>query len=111
MPESIRFHLDENADPDIALALREHGIDVSTTPGKNLLSASDETQFEFIKREKRIIITHDRDFLRLASKDFNHPGIIYCPFEKYSLGKIIVHCIALHNNATAEEMKGNIEYI
>lgn len=28
MPERIRFHLDENVDPDIALALRWNGIDV-----------------------------------------------------------------------------------
>jgi len=31
MNERIRFHLDENVDPVIALALRRYGIDVTTS--------------------------------------------------------------------------------
>jgi hypothetical protein len=30
MPDRIRFHLDENADPRIATALRRENIDVTT---------------------------------------------------------------------------------
>jgi hypothetical protein len=31
MSERIRFHLDENVDPAIALGLRRYGINVTTT--------------------------------------------------------------------------------
>jgi hypothetical protein len=41
MPERIRFHLDENVDPDIASALGRTGIDVTTSQQANLLAESD----------------------------------------------------------------------
>lgn len=47
MPERICFHLDENVDPDIALALRRAGMDVTTSQEANLLSQSDMVQLEF----------------------------------------------------------------
>ena len=44
MSERIRFHLDENVDPDIAIALRRHGVDVTTTVEAGLRMSDDETQ-------------------------------------------------------------------
>jgi hypothetical protein len=38
----IQFHLDENVDPDVALALRRHGIDVNTSRDMSLLGQADE---------------------------------------------------------------------
>jgi hypothetical protein len=45
MARTIRFHLDENCDRAIAEGLRRRGIDVSTTPEAELLSATAEEQF------------------------------------------------------------------
>ena len=47
MAERIRFHLDEHMDPDIAAALRRHGIDATTAVEAGLRAASDDTQFGF----------------------------------------------------------------
>ena len=41
MPRTIRFHLDENCPHAIAEGLRRRGIDVTTTPEVDLISASD----------------------------------------------------------------------
>lgn len=46
MSNRIRLHLDENADPAIALGLRRYGIDVTTTAEVGLLSQSDDTQLQ-----------------------------------------------------------------
>lgn len=46
MAERIRFHLDEHIDFDIALALRRHGIDVTTTNDARLRTKSDLDQWE-----------------------------------------------------------------
>lgn len=75
--ERIRFHLDENVDPVIAIALRRYGIDVTTTVEAGLRTADDESQLAFAKRESRVVVTHDDDFLRLAARDADHPGIAY----------------------------------
>jgi len=44
MAERIRLHLDENVDPDVALALRRHGIDITTTQDAGLRQQSDTAQ-------------------------------------------------------------------
>ncbi len=36
MIQRIKYHLDENVDPDIALAFRSQGIDVTTTFEMNM---------------------------------------------------------------------------
>jgi hypothetical protein len=41
--DRIRFHLDENVDPDIATALRRHDVDVTTT---NDAATADARQFD-----------------------------------------------------------------
>ena len=51
MPERVRFHLDEQVDPDVARALRRYGIDVTTTIEAGLRTHSDLAQLEFATRE------------------------------------------------------------
>jgi predicted nuclease of predicted toxin-antitoxin system len=63
----VRFHLDEHMDPDIALALRRYGIDITTTVESGLRTRDDDKQLEFIRSERRVIVTDDTDFLRLAA--------------------------------------------
>ena len=42
MPQTIKFHLDENVNPAIAKGLSGRGIDVTTTPEVGLIEANDE---------------------------------------------------------------------
>ena len=42
MKDKIRFHLDEQVDPEIASQLRRRGIDVTTTVEVGLRTSSDE---------------------------------------------------------------------
>ncbi|MFN2165387.1 MAG: DUF5615 family PIN-like protein [Anaerolineae bacterium] len=75
MAERIRFHLDEQVDPDIARALRQHGVDVTTTIDAGLRTALDEEQLDYARQARRVLVTHDADFLRVASRGVDHPGI------------------------------------
>lgn len=111
MPERIRFHLDENVDPDIALALRRAAIDVMTSQEANLLAKSDIAQLDFARTQSRILITHDDDFLILNSQGTNHSGIAYCQKNAKPIGYIIRMLILLYEVATPEEMRGRIEYL
>lgn len=111
MPKRIQFHLDENVDPDIALALRQAGIDVTTTQGANLLAKSDTLQLDFAKEKSRVLVTHDDDFLILNHQGIDHSGIVYCRKDTKSIGYIIRMLILLYEVATLEEMKGRVEYL
>jgi predicted nuclease of predicted toxin-antitoxin system len=107
----IRFHLDENVDPDIAKALRRHGIDVTTSGDRNLLGESDQTQLELSNLEQRVIVTHDPDFLRISGSGVEHCGIVYCHKTALSIGEVIEGLILVHEVLTPEEMVGRVEYL
>jgi predicted nuclease of predicted toxin-antitoxin system len=111
MPGEAQFHLDENVDPDIAEALRDQGIDVTTTNEMKLRGARDETQFDYAQRTRRVLITHDTDFLRIASKTFEHSGIVFVKFGSYTIGKIVLDCISLYHQFMAEDMRNRVEYL
>jgi predicted nuclease of predicted toxin-antitoxin system len=111
MLDEIRFHLDENVTPKIAKGIRAHGIDVTTTNEANLRSTSDETQFDYAQRTERVLITHDTDFLSIASTGVEHFGIVFAKQEGYSIGKIVLECISLYHQFSAEEMRNRVEYL
>jgi len=71
------FHLDENIDQAIARALRERGIDVTTSAEAQLVGARDIEQQEFSRESGRVILTQDSDFLRLHQAGYSHAGIIF----------------------------------
>ena len=111
MSEQIRFHLDENVDPAVATALRLQGIDVTTTREMNLLGQPDDVQFNFVCRQRRVIVTHDTDFLRLAAQNEAHWGVAFCQKGTRSLGEIIRSLTLIYEVLSADEMKSTIEYL
>ncbi|MBO1066572.1 MULTISPECIES: DUF5615 family PIN-like protein [Nostocales] len=111
MSEKIRFHLDENADPAIALGLRRYGIDVTTTNNVGLRTQSDEVQLGFIQKTQRVLFTQDTDFLIIASRQLNHPGITYCKKGTRSIGEIIETLVLIYEVMTPEEMVGRVEFL
>ena len=111
MAERIRFHLDEHMDPDIAAALRRHGVDATTAVEVGLRTASDETQFGFAETQRRVIVTDDADFLRLAAANAAHPGIVICRRQSLSIREIIRGLILIYEVLTPGEMAGRVEFL
>lgn len=111
MSERIRFHLDENVDPAIAQALQRYGVDVTTTVAAGLRTSSDTTQFNFIQSEQRVIVTHDRDFLRMAGEGVSHPGIAYCQLGVRSVGEMIRTLRLMYEVLTPDDMQNRVEYL
>jgi len=94
--DRIRFHLDEPADPDVARGLRKHGVDITTSQEVGLRTRSDAEQLAFARAERRVIVTHDPDFLRIARRTQDHPGIAFCEQTARSTGEIIRHLILIY---------------
>lgn len=66
MPETIRFHLDENISASVADGLKRRGIDVTTTVEVGLMAATDNEQLEFALNQVRVLFTRCR-FSKTAS--------------------------------------------
>jgi hypothetical protein len=108
---TVRFHLDENVDPALAEALQRRGIDVTTSAESGLNGQSDHEQIEFARREQRVVVTHDSDFLGLAKEGIDHAGIVFCPVRRFSVGRITMALVALQRHRTAPDMVGRIEFL
>lgn len=109
--DRICFHLDEHMDHDIAAALRRHGVNATTTADVGLRTANDATQFKYAKFQRRVIVTDDTDFLRLAAVSSAHPGIVICRRQVLSTREIIRGLILIYEVLTPEEMVGRVEFL
>ena len=107
----LRFHLDENVDQALAHALRRRGIDVTLPGPVGLSAASDEEHLAFALREGRVAITHDADFLRLASRGTKHAGIAFCHFGVRTVGEMLRTLLVLSELHEPTDMIGRIEYL
>ncbi|MEC4813883.1 MAG: DUF5615 family PIN-like protein [Scytonema sp. PMC 1069.18] len=111
MSSRIRFHLDEQVKSVIARELRRRGIDVTTTVEVGLRTQSDDAQLDLICQEQRVLFTQDDDFLRIASRTNNHPGIAYCKQGTRSVGQMIESLVLIYEVYTPQEMVGRVEYL
>ncbi len=111
MPRTIRFHLDENCTKAIAVGLRRHGIEVTTTPEAGLLGAIDVAHAAYSLSRGRIVFTPDRDFLRIHAAGVPHAGIAYCEKETRSIGEILTAPVLIWEIYEPAEMANRVEYI
>src|SRR4051794_13228878 len=111
MPDPVRYHLDENVDPRIAVALRGKTVEVTTTPEAGLRGSTDDEQFAYAQNAGRVIVTHDEDLLSIASTAATHAGVAYCAQGTRTLGQIIETLLLIHGVLTADDMRDHIEFM
>jgi predicted nuclease of predicted toxin-antitoxin system len=74
---SVRFLLDENISPTVALALCTDGIDACSVRDRGLLEATDAEVFARAYADDRIVVTINvADFEHLASTCELHAGVV-----------------------------------
>jgi predicted nuclease of predicted toxin-antitoxin system len=71
---------------------------------------NDEAQLAFALNTGRVIVTQDRDFLRLAASRAIHAGIAYTP-QGAPISAIVSGLLLIHSVLSAEEMMNSVEYI
>ena len=111
MPRTLRFHLDENVNLAIAAGLKRRGIDVTTTPESGLAGADDHTQLAHARTERRVLVTQDRDFLRLHAAGVSHAGIAYCDKDTRSLGEMIRQLTRMWETLDPDTISGRVQFL
>jgi predicted nuclease of predicted toxin-antitoxin system len=111
MSRKIRFHLDEHCNSAIAVGLRLHEVDVTTTPEAGLLQAQDVEQIAYGIASGRVIFTQDRDFLGHHADGVECRGIAFCLQQIRSVGQIIAGLLLIWEIYEPEEMAGRVEYL
>jgi len=96
-PKASRFLVDENLGPELAPTLRNLGYNTTDTYTLKLDGRSDEDIFAAAWRERRILLTQDRDFLdhRRFTRHRN-PGVVVLPAHNDgALINALVYALAL----------------
>jgi len=78
-----RFLVDESLGPAMAEVLRFWGYNTRYGPDVGLGGKADPVVYALAWREKRILLTHDKDYLNDREYPFNrNPGVIVLPGEE-----------------------------
>jgi predicted nuclease of predicted toxin-antitoxin system len=78
-----RFLVDESLGTGVAEVLRYLRYNAKFGPDVGLKGKADPTVYAYAWREKRILLTHDKDYLNDREYPFNrNPGVIVLPGEE-----------------------------
>jgi predicted nuclease of predicted toxin-antitoxin system len=79
-PSSIKFYTDTHIAKAVATQLRNRGIDIIRCEEVGLADAKDEEHLEFATSQKRVLVSHDDDFVVLhhqwQAREKKHAGIM-----------------------------------
>ncbi|MBI4918529.1 DUF5615 family PIN-like protein [archaeon] len=101
----MKFLTDENIATSVYKSLLEEGFDVKDIKAENFHGASDKEVLELANKEKRIIITHDKDFANVLNQKVKHKGIILLRFRLQLPKMVSVTLIKLLKS----KIKGKLE--
>jgi len=78
----MKLFLDENVAKSIYEKLVNEGFDVKSVSELKLIGSKDIELLRLASEEKRIFVTHDKDFINIAYiKNLKHSGIIILKFK------------------------------
>ena len=106
----LAFYTNESVHIAIAEGLKRREIKALTARDAGNLGLPDKEQLEYAKGEKLVIVTHDDDFLSLATT-FEHAGIVYVHKQKYSIGELIRNLKLLWDVLEQKDMKNHVEFL
>lgn len=112
---SVAYYFDHNMQTSVVTALRERGIDVLTTLEDRYDRHPDEEVLQRAFEISRVVVTHDQDFLELASEylmqsqDF--PGVVFCHLSKSSIGTLVEDLALIAEVATYEELLNRVTWV
>jgi uncharacterized protein with PIN domain len=108
-----RYFLDENVLEYLVAPLRRAGFDVFSATEAGRKGKTDAEQLRWATEQGRVLITHDRDFLRIARLTTSHAGLGYAHQEKYRdrPGALIRRLEQLHLEMTAEDWQAQLVFL
>ncbi|MBI2041633.1 MAG: DUF5615 family PIN-like protein [Candidatus Nealsonbacteria bacterium] len=105
----LKFLADENVAYRVVEALRKEKFNVSSIYEKKLFGISDERILKLAREEKRIIITHDKDFGSLIHQPYQlHGGVILLRLKNQSPQNVIFYLIPFLKGIKIDRIKNRL---
>jgi predicted Ser/Thr protein kinase len=106
-PKPVRFYLDENLSPEIAVQLRRLGIDCI----RGSLGTMNAEHLQMATDLGRVVCTVDDDFTKLAARGIKHAGIIKGEHGRRSIGDWVKYLRYVHAVCSAEELRDEVLFV
>ncbi len=113
----LRFHLDEDAEADALIrALRDRGVDLTTSSEAGLIDVDDETQLQWAARKGRVLLTcNAADFCRLyatwLAAGRHHSGIVIAEQQRLPVGEMLRRILRLRADIDSTIMFDRLELL
>ncbi len=107
----LKFYLDENVQVAVVEQLARWNIDAVSAKSLEKLGDSDINHLQRATEMGRVLCTYDQDFLRMHAEGIEHAGIAFAKQYFAGIGGWVRELRALHASTTAEEMRGQVEYL
>ena len=113
----LRFHLDEDAEAQaLVRALRDRGVDVTTSSEARFNESTDEGQLISATAEKRALLPYNAaDFCRLHSEFLRlgrcHAGIVVAEPQRLPVGEMMWRILRLRAALDAAAMRSRLEFL
>jgi predicted nuclease of predicted toxin-antitoxin system len=108
----MKIYADENIERSIIEGLQRRKIEVVSARELGYIGKPDEFHIKKASEIKAVILTHDIDFLRMASSpEINHHGIIFSHPKNVSIGQCIRGVELIAKILTGKDMENHIEFL
>jgi predicted nuclease of predicted toxin-antitoxin system len=107
---AARFVLDEHIHRQVQAQLRRRGIEARTVHELGRRGASDEEHVRWAAREGWVVVTGDKDFLRIARTE-PHAGILFIARGRANIGFLVRTLTAAFEAETMESLAGHVKYL
>lgn len=95
----------------VARALRRRGIDVETANDLDAVGLTDEAVLTACLATGHVLVTHDRDCLRLHDHGARHAGIVYSEQGSRSVGEVVARLLLVAQVLTPSDMANRVEFM
>lgn len=106
----LTFLADEHVDRAYVRALQSNGYDVHTVGTDYQGGIADETHLSTCLEENRVIISNDRDFIRLGQTN-EHAGIIMYTEQDLPVSEFVRAVRRIDTHLTADELVDQILWL
>ncbi len=108
----MKIYADENIETSIIDGLRRRRITVHSAVELGYCGKSDKFHLSKAEELDAVVLTHDVDFLIMASSPgVTHRGIIFTHSKNTSIGDCIRGVELIANVLTDSDMRNNIEFL
>ena len=105
----MKFLTDENVDVRVVSGLKKAGYDVKDIKKEGMQGAKDKDILALAIKEKRILITHDKDFEDHTSfSNIKHEGIILLRFKNQSPNNVLKILLSALDSKTTDKIPKNL---